>query len=372
MSSAIISRRAFLGVALLSFSSLSVFALTKRQNKSLQTQFITGHIDLLSKHHISGFDATGAENFRVALPSNAHSFAVNPSNKNIIVALPGLPGTRAAVVDSSSGEKLTIIKSQKGRHFNGHGCFSPDGLFLFSSENIGETAEGVITVRDGRDFSFIREISGYGIGPHDIRLLPDGITLVVASGGIQTHPDSGKRELNNNRLESALLFIDSRNGKLLMRREIPVPRLSIRHIDIGLNGEVLVACQYKGKKQMPKLVGIQSGKGQIEMLEIDDNDLWQMKNYTASARIASSGIAAVTCPRGDRVTFWDLKDKKFLTSLKIKDASGVEVSVDGKHFIISANVGELYNVDTSNFQSKPLGKVWHNAKWTNHMVKTHA
>ncbi len=273
-------------------------------------------------------------------------------------------------MDVQTGKQLAIIKSRPGRHYLGHAVFSPDGRYLLTSENIIDSAEGIITVRDGRDFSFLRELPAYGMGPHDMRLLPDGKTLVVASGGIRTHPNSGRRELNLKTLQSALLFIDVDSGKLLMRRETPTRQLSIRHIDVGSEGEVLVAMQYKGKHEMPKLVGLQRGSGEIEMLEIDDNDLYTLQNYTASACIAPGGIGAVTCPRGDRLSLWDLPNKRFLKTIEIKDVGGIAVSSDGKKFVVSANEGELYQVDTESLQAKPLGSVWQNTRWTNHMVKT--
>lgn len=359
-----VSRRAFLGIALLPWLLPSATATSPAK------RFINGHIDAAGKHHVSSFDAHGREQFRLPLPGKAHGFAVDPIKPNQIIAVPTLPGTRAVVLDTLSGKQRATIDARPGRHFNGHGCFSPDGQYLFTSENIATTAEGVITVRDGRDYHFLRELSGHGIGPHDIHLLPDGVTLVVAGGGIRTHPDTGKRELNINEMDSALLFIDSRDGHLVQRRDIAIPRLSIRHLDVGSNGEVLVACQYKGKKQMPKLVGLQRGEGEIEMLDIDDDTLWSLKNYTASVRIGANGIAAVTCPRGNSLTLWDLRQKKFLKSIEIEDVGGVEVAENGKYFIVSANVGELYQINTSSLQIQPLGQVWQNAKWTNHMVKT--
>jgi hypothetical protein len=238
-----ISRRSFLGAALLSWLPPSITAVAERHHL-----FINGHIDPTGKHFISGFNADGKEQFRLPMPGKAHGFTIDPLEPNRIIALPTLPGTRAVVIDTINGKQLAVIESQPGRHFNGHACFSLDGQFLFTSENIIASAMGVIGVRDARNFQFLRELPGHGIGPHDIHLLPDGVTLVVASGGLRTHPDSGKRELNINTMQSALLFIDSRNGKLLARRETPTARLSIRHLDVGPNGEVLVSCQYKGKK----------------------------------------------------------------------------------------------------------------------------
>jgi hypothetical protein len=366
----IFSRRRFLATMALLPCLPSTLAMALQQKQPANVVFVNGHIDPAGKHYVSGFDAQGSETFRIPLPDEAHGFTVDPLQPNRIISAPSLPGTRAVVMDIWTGKQLAIIHSRPGRHYLGHACFSPDGRFLFSSENIIDTGEGVITVRDGRDFRFLRELSAHGIGPHDIRLLPDGVTLVVASGGLRTHPDSGRRELNLKEMQTALLFIDSRNGKLLMRRETPIDKLSIRHIDVGAEGEVLVACQYKGKIQMPKLVGVQRGTGPIEMLDIDDNDLWSLRNYTASACIADNGVGAVTCPRGNRLSLWDLPNKRLIKAIEINDVGGVEVSADGNSFIVSANVGELYQLDIGSLQLKPLGGVWRNAKWTNHMLKT--
>lgn len=376
------SRRAFLGravsrtVLLSALPSLVSATITPAAQRVaakevlLQDHFINGHIDEAGKHYVSGLDANGIEQFRLPLPDKAHGFAVNPRYPSHIVSLPTLPGTRAVAMDVANGKQLAVIHSRDGRHFNGHGVFNPDGSLFFSSDNIADTGAGVITVRDGKSFRFIRELPGHGIGPHDLRLLPDGTTLVVAGGGILTHPDSGKRELNINSMQTALLFIDSTNGTLLAHRETPIAKLSIRHIDVSADGSVLVACQYKGKRLMPQLVGMQQGNSDIEMLAIDDDDLWLLNNYTASALIASNGIAVVSCPRGNRLTFWDLARKKFIKAVEINDVGGIEVSADGKNFIASANIGELYRIDADSLQVTRIDNKWQNAKWTNHMVKT--
>ncbi len=372
MSQKMLSRRHFLG-SMAVFPWLSSSMADAAISASVSTvvmpdHFINGHHDEAGKFYISGFDLSGGEKFRLALPEMPHSFAVDPANSRRVVALPGLPGTRAVVVDISRGKQLAIVESRAGRHFNGHGVFSPDGRLLFTSENIIKNSEGVITVRETENFRIVRELSGYGIGPHEIRLLPDGKTIVVASGGIATHPDTGKHELNINRMSTALLFIDSETGELLARRETPTDKLSIRHIDVGADGAVLVACQYKGRTEMPKLVGLQRGEGEIEMLDIDGDSLWSMNNYTASALIANNNVAAVTCPRGNRMTFWDLQQKKFIKSIEIDDVGAVEISADGSHFIVSANRGELYRIDAKTLQVAKLSNVWKNVKWTNHMV----
>jgi hypothetical protein len=55
----------------------------------------------------------------------------------------------------------------------------------------------VIGVRDASaGYRHIGELPSHGIGPHDLALLSDERTLVVANGGIRTHPDRRREELN--------------------------------------------------------------------------------------------------------------------------------------------------------------------------------
>lgn len=364
-----VSRRTFLGTALIPALAPAIAMMGgcvgAQQEQHL---FVNGHIDTDGNHFISGFTVDGRASFSQPLPDKAHGFAAHPTTPERIVSAPTLPGTRAVVLNVATGKQQATVHCQPGRHFNGHACFSLDGRFLYTSENISSTAEGVIGVRDGHSFDFIREFSAHGVGPHDIRLLPDGNTLVVAGGGIRTHPDSGKRELNINTMESALLLIDRHSGALIAKKGLSIPRLSFRHMDVGPDGSVLLACQYKGSKHMPKLVGLQRGMGEIEMMDIGDDSLWPLNNYTASARIATNGIAAVACPRGNVLTLWDLEQKKHIKSIAIEDVGGVELGADGLSFLASANIGELYHIDAITLAADKIDGSWSHAKWTNHMT----
>ena len=45
--------------------------------------------------------------------------------------------------------------------------------------------------------SRIGELASFGVGPHEVVLMPDGATLVVANGGIRTHPDRDRAKLKD-------------------------------------------------------------------------------------------------------------------------------------------------------------------------------
>ena len=52
------------------------------------------------------------------------------------------PGTFAVVFDPSGREAPVTIPSIEGRHFFGHGVFSPDGKLLYATENDFDAARG--------------------------------------------------------------------------------------------------------------------------------------------------------------------------------------------------------------------------------------
>jgi hypothetical protein len=54
----------------------------------------------------------------------------------------------------------------------------------------------VLGVRDATDgYRQIGELASFGVGPHELVLMPDGATLAVANGGIRTHPGRDRAKL---------------------------------------------------------------------------------------------------------------------------------------------------------------------------------
>ena len=97
-------------------------------------------------------------------------------------------------------------------------------------------AASLIGVRDATDgYKQIGEFRAHGIEPHDIALLPDGRTLVVANGGIRTHPDRGGEELNLASMRPSLVYVDVQTGDLLEEHRLApaLHQLSIRHLALA-------------------------------------------------------------------------------------------------------------------------------------------
>ena len=166
----------------------------------------------------SGFSADGARVFDLPLPGRGHSFAVHPDG-SVAVHFARRPGRFALVLDLGQGTVARTVAAPDGRHFYGHGVFSPDARLLYATENDFVGERGVIGVYDAaRGYARVGELPSHGIGPHEIALLSDGETLVVANGGIATHPDLPRVKLNLPTMAPSLCFVDRRSGAL--RREL--------------------------------------------------------------------------------------------------------------------------------------------------------
>src|SRR5690606_29496436 len=71
---------------------------------------------------------------RTALPARAHGMAFSAAAGRL-VAFARRPGTFAMVTDPSGNAAPIMVSAPDGRHFYGHGTFSPDGRLLYASEN---------------------------------------------------------------------------------------------------------------------------------------------------------------------------------------------------------------------------------------------
>ncbi|MDP6887814.1 MAG: DUF1513 domain-containing protein, partial [SAR324 cluster bacterium] len=180
--------------------------------KNNYSVYFSAGSDLENNYFFSGFSVSGNEKFRLSLPSRGHGTAHRPNSAEVAI-FARRPGKNILVVDSYNGEKLAQIDSIDGRHFYGHGVYSMDGLWLYATENEYETGDGVIGVYDVRDgYKLVETIQTYGIGPHEIVFLGDGKTMVVANGGIMTHPESGRHKLNLAEMDSSLVYIEINSG----------------------------------------------------------------------------------------------------------------------------------------------------------------
>jgi len=320
-------------------------------------------------HFLSCVDTGGNLQFDIRLPSRGHGMTVHPGGKSVVV-FARRPGEYLWVVDLESGHVMHRVNASDQRHFYGHGIFDPAGHYLYVTENDYTNTNGVIGIYDALSaYQRIGEIDSQGIGPHEIGLLNDGNTLVVANGGIETHPDLGRAKLNIPTMRPNLAYIDRQNGKLMGLYEPPTQwhQLSIRHFDINSRDQICIALQYEGAKHdHPPLVALHKGQDQLQLLQAPATVQNKMKNYCGSARFNTLGDRfAISSPRGGIITYWS-DEGEYLDYSQLADGCGIAARGHDVFYLSSGNGSIIeYHLDSNRVSRRIMGT--EGMHWDNHM-----
>lgn len=362
------SRRYFLkqlGSGLLIASSPTLLLAAK--DRATQTVILYGartHID--GQHYLSAVSERGELLFNQALPARAHEVILRPS-ENEVVVFARRPGQFIGVFNAQTGEIKHQLSMEESRPLCGHGVFSQDGSTLLTTENDFQNKQGMIGVRDARDgYKKVAEFPSGGIGPHELKFLSDNKTLVVANGGILTHPDTGRSKLNLDTMTPSLSYLEVASGALLddFRLAQQHHQLSIRHLDVTAMDEVCFAMQYQGSRlhQYP-LVGFHRGESALQLVMPPKPVLKRMKNYCGSVRASVSGNEfAVSSPRGNIVTLWSRKGE-YLGNHKINDGCGIARAEQG--FYVSNGQGSLQHYQQKTSETFAS---FADYRWDNHLL----
>ncbi len=306
---------------------------------------------------LCGLRIDGSIAFQLPLPARGHAAAAHPKYPEA-VAFARRPGTYAVVLDCTNGRLKARLEAPTGRHFYGHGTYSKDGDLLFTSENEFEAARGRVGVWDVRkDYARVGEFSSGGIGPHDVKLKPDGQTLVVANGGIETHPATGRTKLNLPTMRSNLSFLQL-DGALIERVELGAQhqRNSIRHLAVSGEGVVAFAMQWQGDigENLPLLGTYRRDTGSTELFE--EASVRKMQGYLGSIAIgARANQVAVTSPRSGVVQVFGPAG---LLEAPLVDVCGIAIA--GHDFIVTTGEGLV--------RTPADGDIRYDLAWDNHLV----
>ena len=281
------------------------------------------------------------------------------------------PGRHLTVLDARSGEILLQREAAEGFHYYGHGCLSADGKRLYTTENhYANDGAGAIGVYDAeRDYQLIQHFDCRGIGPHQLALMPDGDTLVIAIGGIKTLPDSGRDTLNPDSLAPALIYMDRHSGTVVERVALDNPALSLRHLDVARDGRVVVGTQNQASTPGGQPLVYWHRRGQALQPFLDgDIPLPLRQDYVASVSIDSAGHYAVTTlPRDNLVCLWDMRRSQLDRFWSLRDCAGAVFDAAYQQFLISNGAGQLFGLRPADDRLRPLAYA-SALQWDNHMT----
>ncbi|WP_417245648.1 DUF1513 domain-containing protein [Celeribacter sp.] len=327
--------------------------------------FLGAAKDTNGDYALYGLDHDAQILFRAPLPARGHAAAAHPT-KPEAVAFARRPGTFAVVVNCATGKITHRLDAPEGRHFMGHGLFVNDGALLVTPENNYAEKKGVLGIWDrAKGYTRVGEVATHGIGPHDVRPLSDG-TLVVANGGIFTHPDigDGRQKLNIGDMEPSLVYLSP--SFALEEKHVLAPELhqnSIRHLSIGPDDQVAFAMQWEGDEmELVPLIGLHRRGEEVMLPQADMGEQYAMKGYAGSVSFSGDGTeVGITSPRGGRLHRF-APDGTFLGAVLRGDICGLAPREDG--YLGSDGFGALLALKEG---MSPLNAV-PGLAWDNHLV----
>lgn len=357
-----ISRRT--GLAALAAPALLPLAALARPSAAPtgRPAFVTARRDGTG-HAAAVLDASGHTLLTERLAARGHGAAVSPDGRRAVV-FARRPGRFALVLDLERQARIARFAPPPGRHFYGHGLFSPDGRLVYATENDYEAGRGVLGVYDtSAGHRRVGELDTHGVGPHEAVLMRDGRTIAVANGGIETHPEYPRRKLNLGSMQPSLVYLERTTGGLLDRAPAPprLRRLSIRHIAEAEAGTIWFGGRYEGPKtDRVALVGRHRRGEDLGFLRAPRTVYEAMRGYVGSIAASRDGTrVAATSPRGGRLTVWDGRSGKVLEMRRIADVCGVAPGERG--FVASDGKGRVWIGDEAIAHGD-------RARWDNHLT----
>lgn len=276
------------------------------------------------EHVLVGLRADGSAAFKVPLPARGHAAAAHPTNP-VAVAFARRPGNYAVVIDCVSGRIAQRLKAPQGYHFYGHGAFAQDGRTLFTTENHITSGMGRIGLWDAaKGYMRLGDVPSGGIGPHEMLRLPGRDVLVVANGGIRTHPDRGRTKLNIDTMRPNLTHMTP-DGNTIAVTELPteLQQNSIRHIAAFEDGRIAIAFQWQGDPYAPpSLAGLYRPGTGITLFPMTETALHGLDGYAGSVAVLGQNRMAVTFPRGGLMQIYDT-ESGLSQSIRKSDVCGV-------------------------------------------------
>lgn len=298
-----------------------------------------------------------------ALPARGHAPARLPDGRLLVMGR--RPGLYATMADARDPAAATSFGPASGYRFAGHAAVSPDGASLVTGE-LGEAGyDAQLVVRDPRTGAERARWTPGGIEPHELVFADGGARLIAAIGGLPQDGGVKGPAFNPGGIDSAVVEVDPRSGKVLARRKSGAASLSWRHLALAPDGKtVAVAAQDQDIAVTRPLVGVMRLGREIEAVSWPDPKLCDFRSYIGSVAIDRSGsFIAAASPRGSVLGVWSLGDGRFVGFVPIADVCGLAPTAEPGGFWASTGLGKVLKIAAS---GPRIDAQWHAATGFDH------
>lgn len=309
----------------------------------------------------------------ITAPANFRGHGILQTTPNRALMIARKPGQWLLEVDLRSGHVVRRQQCPQALFFEGHAC--TDGELLFTTESDRQTGAGRVGIYDLTTLQRLGEHSTHSIGPHEIKLMPNRNTLVVANGGLHSLPDQGRQPVNTATMQSSLSYLDKTSGHIQEQQQIEERKASIRHLDVAADGTVAFGLQVQRAalhhSRPLALTGLHQRGQTPQLLTAPEPLLLKLHDYIGSVTISQrSRTLGVTSPKGNLAVFWHLDSQKLLGWHPLHDVCGLAVNRDQSRFILTSGAGQLRQLDAFSLQEIPAARLHlPGAHWDNHLTR---
>ena len=260
-----------------------------------------------------------------------HGIVPDPVNPQLVCVFEKR-GKGACEIDLKQARVTRKIETLDNREFYGHGAYSTDGKLLYCTETIVEgDYQGVIAVRDAKTHEYLGEFPSFGSSPHDCHLIDDGKVMVVTNGGGAMDGSAPN-----------VAYIDVANQSLIEKLEFDADYVNAGHLDITSTGKLAVVSAQRTGLPVKSLGGISIRQGDILHTLTEPAKLTERLNDESLSVCINdkNGIVGATTPDGNLLSFWNIDDGSLLHYYIMQGPRGIELSLDGKYFVVSFGKGD--------------------------------
>lgn len=300
----------------------------------------------------------------IGLPDIVPHSVITASALGSIAYVAGRRGL--AMLEISSAKVIGTVMPSAGMVFSGHGCLTADGKRLLLCERYrGYEKPGEISVRDSSSLRELNRFSTTCRNPISVALAEQEGHLIVGHRGVRGQQGEALWPAD-------LSYHDLQTGKVIKSVVPRDPFWGASHFDLGQEGEVVVSTQHFFELQGESPAGpyeeefvfptpLMIGKKDAENWDyIMPQEVKLRMKLGHSIRVdRARNRFIVVHDAGNLVSLVDIKTRKLISHANIQRPSGIEISRDGRYYIVVTRDCDIHLLSPENLS------VLHSLKNTN-------